>query len=217
MEEEDEGFPEVALDFEGDECMLVDKHNGEKVAYKRGGEEVVYGHGGKEAIYEYVGEEAAYGHGGGMGGYNNNYDMEPRPRYNPGYRCHIPPAHAPEFFETLPTLAPSACGLQGASGTYHAAAPPQAPHNRTAVDPQCCSHEPPACAPSFSREAQCIEHPHIFSSSQDFPTMCQGTPAGQVPEQSNAQAGPSWSAIPPAQLPLRPVEKCAYPQSQSFL
>ena len=217
MEEEDEGFCEVALDFEGDERMLVDEHDGEEVVYKCGGEEVVYGHGGKEAVYEYVEEEAAYGHGGGMGGYNNDYDMEPRPRYNPGYRRRIPPARAPEFFETLPTLALSARGLQGASGMYHAAAPPQAPHNHTAVDPQRRSHEPPARAPSFPREAQHIEHPRICSSSRDFPTMRQGTPAGQVQGQSNAQAGPSWSAIPPAQLPSRPVEKRAYSQSQSFL
>jgi len=213
MEEDDEG---LALDLEDDERMLVDQRGGEEAVYEHDREEAVYGHGGEEVAYEYGGEEAAYVHGGELAGYSNDYNMELRPRYDPGYQRRAPPARAPEFFQTLPTLAPSARGLQGKSRTHRTAAPPLALRHRTAVgatpDPRRHSHEPPAPAPSFPQEAQRMEHPRVRSLSRDFPTTRQVTPAGQVQGQSNAQAGPSRNAIPPAQPPSRSVEKHVYSQ-----
>ena len=153
MEEDDEGLPEIVLDLGDDKRMLVDGCGGEEAVYKHSGGEAVYGHGGEEVAYEYSGEEAVYGHGGELAGYNDNYNMEPHPQYDPGYRRHAPPARAPEFFQTLPTLAPSACGFQGASKMHRTAALPLVLCNCTAVgtmpDPRCRSHEPPAPAPSF--------------------------------------------------------------------
>ena len=140
--EEDEGLPEIVLDFGNDECMLVDEHAGEEAAYKYGREEVVYEHNREEAVYKHSGEEVAhehgeeeavYGHSGKLMGYDNGYGMEPCPRYDPGYQQCAPPACAPEFFQTLPTLAPSAHSLQGVLRMHHAAAPPLALHNHTAV------------------------------------------------------------------------------------
>ena len=114
--EEDEGLPEIAVVYEDEEGMVVDEH------------------GGEEQGYEYGGDELMYECGGELGGYND-YDMEARLRYDAGPQCHAVSAHPPEFFQTLPTLAPSACGLQGAPGAYHSAAVPNVhlrPH----------SHEP---------------------------------------------------------------------------
>ena len=114
--EEDEGLPEIAVVYEDDEGMVVDEC------------------GGEERGYEYGGDESMYECGGELGGYND-YDMEAHPRYDAGPQHHAVSAHPPEFFQTLPTLAPSACGLQGAPGAYRGAAVPN-------VCPHPHSHKP---------------------------------------------------------------------------
>ena len=152
-----------------------------------------------------------YERGGELVGYND-YDMEARLRYDAGPRRRALSARPPEFFQTLPTLAPSARGLQGAPGAYHGAAAPN-------VRPRPHSHEPqPRQAsnspPSFPREVQ--QPPRIRSLSRDFPAVRQGISVGQVQGNSNALAGPSRSAIPPGP-PSRSVEQHKYSQGSSFL
>ena len=217
--EEDEGLLEIALDYWDDESILADGQSGDGVVQGGGGKGVGYEHGGEEPEYEHGGEMLVYEHGRELGGYND-HGMEVQPRYDPGYKCCAPPCRAPEFFQTLPTLAPSARGLQGSSGTYHAAVPG---HSRTplgsgipnphhyALEP-CQALNAAGCAPSMPRDAQHMEHCHVPSLSRDVPMMHQGT---GVPAQSNAKAGPSRIAAA-APLPSRPPQQQQYSQSESF-
>jgi hypothetical protein len=209
--EEDEGLPEMALVFEEDESMLVEEQGPEGVAYDdyRGG----------DAMYERGGGDGAYERGGAHAGCSD-YDMEVRPRYNPGYRRRGPPTRPPEFFQTIPTLAPPSRSVRGASGAYRASAPPVVSRNRAEVgaatpDPHRRSHEPrqtsngPTRAPSFPREIQRVDRPRIRSSSRDIARTHQGVPVAQVQGQSNAPGGPSRSIIPPTQPTARSFVRLA--------
>jgi hypothetical protein len=46
--DEDEGLPEIVLDFGDDESMLVEERGGEELAYKYSGDEAVYVHSGEQ-------------------------------------------------------------------------------------------------------------------------------------------------------------------------
>ena len=195
--EEDEGLPEVAVVLGDDESMMVDEQVAEEVGYEE------YGAG--DVMYERSGDDVGYEHGGTLAEYND-YDMEMRPRYNTGYRRRGPPTRPPEFFKTLPTLAPSSRGLHGASGAYRTTTPALVPRGPAGVasgmpDGRPRSHEPrqPSNganrAPSFPREIQRMDQPRIRSLSRDVPRMHQGIPATQARGQAPGEAARSFMRL----------------------